>query len=121
MWKRVDERLAELPTARTGREPHKMKPESVIGVRGELRPIVRRCQRELDPADLGDQPALQAVLTVDVQEGQLTVKDMVISTEDAPTDGIAACVRSGFSGHTQAVPGEPDVTDFKLTYPFRLR
>ncbi len=111
--------LDHLPHASNGK-PRQMTPKAVLKVRGALRPVVRQCEKERPPGDLGPDPRLQAVVTVSVHDGKMTIDGISAHTKDVANDGIGTCVEDAFHGVVLDVPGEPDIDHFPQTHPFRL-
>lgn len=111
--------LKNLPGAPINK-PRQMTPKAVVQVRNALRPMVRRCEDQQPAGDLGPDPRLEAVVTVSVHDGKLTVDGISAHTKDVANTKIGNCVEDAFQGVVLDVPGEPDIDHFPQTHPFRL-
>lgn len=108
-----------LPSPRD--KPDRMSSGAVIAVRGALRKVVRDCERSLSQDATGDEPRVQAVVTVTVVSEELTVDEVDVNASDiADAEAMRTCMRDGFAGAKVPVPGQKDIASFKQTHPFRL-
>ncbi len=101
-------------------KPRRMTPKAVVMVRNALRPVVHRCEDQQPAGDLGPDPRLEAVVTVSVKDGKMTVDGTSAHTKDVANTKIGNCVEDAFQGIVIDVPGEPDIDHFPQTHPFRL-
>lgn len=97
----------------------KMDAESIMAVRGALRPIMRECS-EIDGLDLGAKGQLQTVVKVTVVGGVLTVDSAEAQTaEIGNPQPLIDCVKTKARELKIKVPGE-DISGYPLTMPFRI-
>ena len=111
--------LKNLP-GRPINKPRQMSPKAVLRVRNALRPVVHKCENEQPAGDLGPDPRLQAVVTVSVHDGKMTIDGTSAHTKDVANTKIGNCVEDAFQGIVIDAPGEPDIDHYPQTHPFRL-
>jgi len=121
----VDHRRNPTPYVPAKAQPEQrsevLDPLVVTQVHAQVRPIVNACMKDVPQADLGEGALVQVRLTVRIAGGALTVAKVAptVRALGAHADAVAACVQQR-SAALRLATDHPDLSDYDLTFPFRL-